>query len=271
MSTNATEIKELVVEKQGIVLKITLNRPRAFNALTRVMLKDFKKALREVGEDKTVRVVVITGSGIGFCAGADLGRFKAETEAGHPMDFRKDLEDNFHPIVKMIRALPQIVVTRINGACAGAGLAIALAGDVKYALRSAKFVAAFVKVGLVPDTGSSYFFAKALGYSRALEFFLSKGRMSAEELVPCGLVNQVFDSPESLDQGIEAFVNQIAQLPPQAVTLTKRVLQEAAQAKYFDEALNAEAAAQVFLGATADHAEGVSAFLEKRKPVFKGV
>lgn len=266
-----TSGQELLIERQDTVLKITLNRPRALNAFTRGMLKDCRKALLGASADSSLRVVIITGDGPGFCVGADLGRFREEALKGVPLDFRKDLEENFNPVVRLVKNLPQIVIARINGTCAGAGLALALGCDIRYALANTRFVGAFIKVGLIPDVGSSYFFTKAMGYSKALEFFLLKDRISASELLPFGLINQTFEAIETMDQEIDKVIARLKSLPPQALTLTKRVLRAASQADHLEAALSLEAMAQGFLGETQDHAEGVTSFLEKRNPVFKGL
>ncbi|MBI2069894.1 MAG: enoyl-CoA hydratase/isomerase family protein [Elusimicrobia bacterium] len=265
----SADSQEILIERQGVVLTITLNRPQAMNALTAGMLAALKKTLREASGDVTLKAVVLTGMGRGFCVGADLSDFKKRVDAGQMLGFRKELDDNFHPVAKMIRSMPQIVIGRINGTCAGAGLALALVCDIKFAPLGTGFVGAFAKVGLAPDTGSSYLVTHAMGYSKAMEFFLTKGRATAEDLAACGLINKAV-SPEALDQEVEAAIKELSELPAQAIVLTKRALQFASQARYFDEALAYEAAAQEYLGRTADHAEGLAAFLEKRKPVYTG-
>ncbi|MBI4064043.1 MAG: enoyl-CoA hydratase/isomerase family protein [Elusimicrobia bacterium] len=261
---------EVLIERKGSGLWITLNKPGTMNALTQDMLAGLKKALKSAAADLTLRTVVLTGRGKGFCVGADLADFNERAKAGKMLGFRSELDSNFHPVINGLRSLPQLVINRINGTCAGAGLAIGLAGDIKYAVKGTGFVGAFIKVGLAPDCGSSYLFAKALGYSKALELFLSRGKVAAEELAAFGLINRVFETSEAMDREIAELSTYVETLPPLALTLTKKTLRLAQEAPAFEAALTNEAAIQDYLGQTKDHAEGISAFLEKRKPVFTG-
>lgn len=261
---------ELLIERQGPALNITFNRPSALNALTHQMLKDVYKAILKAGSDPAIRAIVISGTGRGFCVGADLEKFQEDSKAGKVPSFREELDTYFHPVARAIRNAPQIVIGKINGTCAGAGMALALGCDLKYAVKGASIIAAFAKVGLGPDTGSSLFITQALGYSKALDFFLTNGKISAEEAEQWGLINKVCEDGAALDAAVQETINQLSELPPQAVTLTKRALMQAAQVPQFEKAINYESAIQNFLGKTQDHAEGMAAFLEKRKPVFKG-
>jgi 2-(1,2-epoxy-1,2-dihydrophenyl)acetyl-CoA isomerase len=249
-------------ERAGAVLTVTLDRPDAMNALTREVHAGLAAALAEAA-DPAIRCVVLTGAGRAFCAGQDLTELSAI--AGGVADA---LERTYHPNVRAIRALRKPVVAALNGAAAGAGLSLALACDVRVASDAAVLVPGFVGIGLVPDAGGSWFLARALGFPRAFEWMSSNRRLSAGEALTWGLVSEVIPSGRFAVRVAELAADW-ASRPTVAVGATKRLL-EHAHAVELEDQLALEAELQQRCVETADFAEGVSAFLEKRAPRFAG-
>ncbi|MFN0154723.1 MAG: enoyl-CoA hydratase-related protein [Gaiella sp.] len=252
----------VTVTRQGAVTTLTINRPDAMNALDRGVHTALQAGLREA-EDAAVRCVVITGAGRAFCAGQDLNEVE---DAERPLG--ELLEETYHPTVRSIRALRKPVLAALNGAAAGAGLSLALACDVRVASDKAVLVPGFAGIGLVPDAGGTWFLERLLGYGRAFEWMCSNRRLSAEEALAWGLVSEVVPA-----DGFEARVREVAEawaaMPTGAVAGTKALL-AGAHAHSLEEQLAAEAEEQTVAAASADFAEGVAAFLEKRPPRFSG-
>jgi 2-(1,2-epoxy-1,2-dihydrophenyl)acetyl-CoA isomerase len=246
----------------GGVATITLNRPDTLNALNTTMRRELREALKAASRDDDVRAVVITGEGRGFCAGADLRGGAGERE------FRRVLTDEYHPLVEAIRRLPKPVVASVNGVAAGAGVSLALAADLVLAADDARFVAAFGRVGLLPDSGLTRTLVRALGRHRATQLLLSGEPLSAADARAAGLLAGVVPSAE-LSQATVTLARQLADGPTAAIGLTKRAI-NIAEDSSLDEGLAAEAALQELAGRTADHAEGLAAFAEKREPRFTG-
>ena len=253
---------EVEVARDDGVMTVTLNRPDVLNALNMDMLGQLRQALREA-RDSDVRAVVLTGAGRGFCVGQDLTEFR--DEAG---DIGALLRSHYHPTVLAVRRLEKPVLAAVNGPAAGAGLSLALACDLRIASDQATFVPAFVNVGLVPDSGGSYFAHHLLGYARALEWLGSGKRLTAAEAHAWGLVSEVVPAGE-LSSRAAARAAALAAMPTAAVGMTKRLLVHAATAT-LEEQLEREAQLQAAATRTADFAEGVAAFLEKREPRFSG-
>jgi 2-(1,2-epoxy-1,2-dihydrophenyl)acetyl-CoA isomerase len=246
----------------GSVLTITLNRPDAYNAFTTSMHGALRAALDEaVGKD--VRAVVITGAGKGFCAGQDLGEF---TELDR--DVGEHLEATYHRNVRAIRALEKPVIAAVNGAAAGAGLSLACACDYRLAADNAAFVPGFIGIGLVPDSGGSYFIARLLGPSRAFAWMTTNRRLTAAEAHAWGLVDEVVPA-DGLSARAGELAAAYAAAPTRGIGMTKRLFDHA-QGATLDEQLALEAELQTEAAKTADFAEGVKAFLEKRPPSFTG-
>jgi 2-(1,2-epoxy-1,2-dihydrophenyl)acetyl-CoA isomerase len=255
-------VPEVEVSRDGAVQTITLNRPDVLNAFNGAMHKAFAEALREARSDE-VRAVVVTGAGRGFCVGQDLTEFR---EA--PGDIGERLRGNYHPNILAIRALEKPVIAAVNGAAAGAGLSLACACDLRLAGDSATFVPAFVNIGLVPDSGGTFFVRRLLGYARAFEWLASGRRLSAAEAHAWGLVSEVVETDALLGRAAE-LAAELAAMPTRAIGMTKRLLDHAETAT-LDAQLEREAQLQSAATQSEDFREGVAAFLEKRPPRFAG-
>ena len=263
MAEVVTETESPVLTgRDGAVLTITLNRPDKLNALNGAVHAGLAAALKEARSDD-VRAVVITGAGRGFCVGQDLTEFRDA-----PGDISDRLRTTYHPNVLAIRALEKPVIASVNGAAAGAGLSLACACDLRIAAESATFVPAFINIGLVPDSGGSFFIHRLLGYSRAFEWMASGRRLSAGRAHAWGLVHEVVEDEELPARAAEVAAT-FAALPTRGVGMTKRLFDGAA-ANTLEEQLELEAQLQSAATKTEDFREGVAAFLEKRDPSFKG-
>ncbi|MDX6517874.1 MAG: 2-(1,2-epoxy,2-dihydrophenyl)acetyl-CoA isomerase [Gaiellaceae bacterium] len=253
---------EVEVRRDGAVQTIVLNRPDVLNALTTDMHKALAGALKEARGDD-VRAVVITGAGRGFCVGQDLNEFRDATG-----DIAERLRASYHPNVLAIRALEKPVVAAVNGAAAGAGLSLACACDIRIASDSASFVPAFVNIGLVPDSGGTFFITRLLGPARAFEWMTSGRPLTAAEAHAWGLVSEVVEA-DALESHVAEFVARLAAMPTRAIGMSKRLFDRAAQSSLEDQ-LELEAQLQSAATKTNDFREGVNAFLEKRKTEFTG-
>ena len=253
---------EVETSRDGAVLTITLNRPDVLNAFNAAMHRALGAALRDA-RDASVRAVVITGAGRGFCVGQDLTEFR---EA--PGDIGSRLRENYHPNIRAIRALEKPVIAAVNGAAAGAGMSFACACDLRIAADSASFVPAFINIGLIPDSGGSYFVTRILGVSRAFEWLASGRKLTAAEAHAWGLVSEGVEA-EALTRRAAELAAQLASLPTRAIAMTKRLLDHAVTASLEDQ-LEREAQLQTAATKTEDFREGVAAFLEKRPAQFRG-
>jgi 2-(1,2-epoxy-1,2-dihydrophenyl)acetyl-CoA isomerase len=253
---------EVETSRDGGVLTVTLNRPEVLNAFNAAMHQALAAALDE-GADSSVRAVVLTGAGRGFCVGQDLTEFREA--AG---DIGSRLRDTYHPNILAIRGLEKPVIAAVNGVAAGAGLSFACACDIRIASDSASFVPAFINVGLVPDSGGTYFIAELLGYARAFEWMTSGRKLSAAEAHGWGLVSEVVEADRLATRASE-LAAQYAALPTCGVGMTKRLFAEAARNR-LEQQLELEAELQTAATQTNDFREGVAAFLEKREPHFSG-
>jgi 2-(1,2-epoxy-1,2-dihydrophenyl)acetyl-CoA isomerase len=253
---------EVETSRDGAVLTITLNRPDVLNAFNTDMHRALAAALKEA-RDPAVRAVVLTGAGRGFCVGQDLTEFR---EA--PGDIGSRLRDNYHPSIRALRALEKPVIASVNGAAAGAGMSIACACDLRIAADSASFIPAFINIGLIPDSGGSYFVTRILGAARAFEWLASGKKLTAAEAHAWGLVSEVVES-DALPGRAAELAAQLADMPTRGIGMTKRLLDNAADAT-LEEQLEREAQLQTAATQTEDFREGVAAFLEKRPPHFRG-
>jgi len=249
------------VTREGAVQTITLNRPDVMNAFNRALHAGLRDALKEA-RDPEVRAVVITGAGRGFCAGQDL------TEFGEVPNIDDSLRATYHPNVLAIRALEKPVIAAVNGACAGAGLSLACACDVRIAADSAVFVPGFIGIGLVPDSGGTYFIHRILGAPRAFEWMVSNRRLTAAEAHAWGIVSEVIEA-DAFAQRTAEIAAAYAAMPTRAVAMTKRLFDHADHAT-LDDQLEMEAQLQQAATQSADFREGVAAFVEKRPASFSG-
>ena len=252
---------EVEVGRDGDVQTITLNRQDKLNAFTPTVHEELHAALEEA-RDPGVRAVVITGAGRGFSAGQDLGAFG---EAG---DVGAMLRATYHVNVLAIRSLEKPVIAAVNGVCAGAGLSLACACDIRLASDAAFFVPGFVGIGLIPDSGGTFFLQRLLGTARAFEWMTSNRRLTAAEAHAWGLVSEVIEA-DSFAERVSAHAAELAAAPTRAIALTKRLYDEAATST-LEEQLEREAEAQAEAVRTTDFREGVAAFREKREARFSG-
>jgi 2-(1,2-epoxy-1,2-dihydrophenyl)acetyl-CoA isomerase len=252
---------EVEVSRDGAVQTITLNRPDKLNAFTRALHGELQQAL-ETARDPGVRAVVITGAGRGFSAGQDLTSFG---EAG---DVAAMLRATYHINVRAIRSLEKPVIAAVNGVCAGAGLSLACACDLRLASDAAFFVPGFIGIGLIPDSGGTYFLQRLLGTARAFEWMTSNRRLTAAEAHAWGLVSEVVEADAFAGRVAERAA-ELAAGPTRGIALTKRLYDEAATAT-LEEQLEREAEAQAEASQTEDFREGVAAFGEKREARFSG-
>jgi 2-(1,2-epoxy-1,2-dihydrophenyl)acetyl-CoA isomerase len=250
------------VEVADGVATIILARPDVRNALNATMRQELIAAFKALGRDESARAVVLTGEGPGFCSGADLRGGTGE------LAFRRVLTAEYNPLMRAIRNLPKPVIAAVNGVAAGAGVSLALACDLVYAAEEARFIQAFVKIGLVPDSGSTRTLVRALGRHRAAQLMFTGEPLSAGEAYAAGLINGVVPAAELVGRTRE-LATRLAAAPTLAIGYAKRLINRA-EDMTLDETLELEAALQELAGRTQDHAEGVAAFAEKREPRFVG-
>jgi 2-(1,2-epoxy-1,2-dihydrophenyl)acetyl-CoA isomerase len=253
------------------VCTITLNRPAALNALEITLLTQLKVALENAAADNAIRAVIITGAGRGFCAGADLAA--AMPKQGGNIDdaaiaIGNGLRSTYHPIITCIRNMEKPVITAVNGPAAGAGMSLAISGDIVLASQSATFLQAFAKIGLIPDAGSTYFLPRAVGQIRARAMAMLAEPMSASDALSAGLVWKIYADEDLLPQA-KKLAAKMAAMPTKAYALMKHALNQSHDNDLAAQ-LELEATLQSEAGKTHDFYEGVSAFLQKRAPQFKG-
>ncbi|MGZ3898733.1 MAG: enoyl-CoA hydratase-related protein [Bacteroidia bacterium] len=248
----------------GNVLVLTLNRPDKFNSFNREMALEFIDLLSKAETDKNVRAILITGMGKAFCAGQDL----AEAIDPNGPGIKRIVDEHYNPIILKIRNIEKPVIAAVNGVAAGAGANIALACDIVFAGKSASFIQAFSKIGLIPDSGGTFTLPRLIGFNMASALMITGDKVTADEAVQYGMVYKMFDDNDLMSH---AMVNahHVAALPTRAIGLTKRLLNQSYNNTLLQQ-LNAECDVQVQSANTFDYKEGVSAFLEKRKPEFRG-
>ncbi len=251
----------------GGVARLTLNRPERLNSFTARMHEQLRDALATVAADPQVRVLVISGAGRGFCAGQDLGD-RAVAPGSAPADLGESLERNYKPLILALRGLRVPVVCAVNGVAAGAGVSLALACDLVIAARSASFVQAFARIGLIPDSGGTWFLPRLVGQARALGLAMLAEKLPAAQAAEWGLIWRCVDD-EDFAAEVEALAGRLAAAPPLALRAIRQALAESWD-RTLEQQLDAERDMQRELGFTADYAEGVAAFGAKREPRFTG-
>jgi 2-(1,2-epoxy-1,2-dihydrophenyl)acetyl-CoA isomerase len=258
----------ILVEKKDQITRITLNRPAALNSFNDKMGEEFYASLKEAEKDDDTRCLVITGAGRAFSAGEDVSGLKERTGGDSHPSLGDHLRKKYHPMILRIRSIEKPVIARINGIAAGSGASIALACDIRIASEEAGLKQAFIGVGLVPDSGSSYFLTRTIGLGRALELIMTGRTVGAQEAENLGLVNRAVPAAE-LDKVVNDVAEKLAKGPTKALGLSKRVVNQVSRLE-LPEALEYEAQNQDIAGKTQDHIEAVRAFLEKRQPKFSG-
>ena len=255
---------ELIITHSNGVCTIKLNRPEVFNSFNRSMALALQKALDDCERDAGVRTIVITGEGKAFCAGQDLG------EAIDPEgpDLTTIVEEHYNPIILRIRNIEKPVIAAVNGVAAGAGANIALACDITIAKKSASFIQAFSKIGLIPDSGGTFFLPRIIGMQKALALMFTGDKVTADQAEQMNMIYRSVEDEQFQDE-VNSFAETLAAMPTRGLGLTKKAVNES-----FTNGLAVQLAVegelQTEAGETHDFREGVNAFLEKRKPVFKG-
>lgn len=251
---------------QGVAL-LTLNRPDNLNSFNAEMHQAMRAALSQIRKDASVRALVITGSGRGFCAGQDLGDRNVAASDTAP-DLGESIEKRYNPMLRTLRDLPLPVICAVNGVAAGAGANIALACDITLAARSASFIQAFCKIGLIPDSGGTWTLPRLVGSARARAMALLGDKISAEQAESWGMIWRCVDNEQLMEEAMK-LARHLATQPTKGLALIKRALNASAN-NTFDEQLDLERDLQRLAGRTEDYREGVAAFMEKRQPSFKG-
>ncbi len=252
-------------EIRDSIATIVLNRADKYNSFCREMALDMQHALDQAAADTTVRCVYITGSGKAFCAGQDL----AEAIEENGIELSQIVEEHYNPIIRKMREIPKPVICAVNGVAAGAGANIALAADIVVATASASFIQAFSKIGLIPDSGGTFFLPRLIGFQKATALMMLGGKVMAEEAEKLGMIYQFF-ADENFAGESWKLAQTLAAMPTKGLALTKQLLNASAD-NNLTQQLKLEGEIQVLASQTFDYNEGVTAFLEKRKPNFKGV
>ena len=254
----------ILFEKIDAVGKITLNRPEKYNSFVREMALSFQNTLANCESDNSIRCILITGAGKAFCAGQDL---KEAIDPQGP-EIEQIVREHYNPIIKRIREIEKPVIAAVNGVAAGAGANLALACDIVTATQSAKFIQAFSKIGLIPDSGGTYFLPRLIGLPKATAFMMTGEPVSAEKAEVLGMIYAVYEDAEFEPKSLE-LARSIAAMPTKGLGYTKRLLNQSFNNSLEDQ-LDLEAATQSLSAHADDHKEGIQAFLEKRTPKFTG-
>lgn len=261
---------ELVkLDIQDDIALVTLNDPDVLNAISLKMLEEMKQAITEAGDpDNNVRCLVITGAGRGFCAGANLTAPRPAADSGEVPLAGQGLDETYNPLLLMLKNFQAPIITAVNGPAAGVGMSVALMGDMVLASRSAYFLQAFRRIGLIPDGGSTYILPRMIGQARAMELSLLGERLPAEKALEWGLINRVYDDDQLMPEAMK-MARELASGPTLSLSLIRRAYWASSDNTY-EEQLHLEAVLQAEAGASEDAREGAEAFRQKRPPRFKG-
>jgi 2-(1,2-epoxy-1,2-dihydrophenyl)acetyl-CoA isomerase len=258
-------MNSILLKIENQIAFITLNRPEVFNSFNREMALLLQKTLDDCNTNANVRAIVITGSGKAFCAGQDIGEItNPELNPG----FRKILDDHYNPIIKKIRGIEKPIIGAINGVAAGAGANIALACDIVLASENASFIQAFSKIGLIPDSAGTFFLPRLIGIQKATALMMLGDKVSAQEAESLGMIYKSFPS-DTFEAEVLKMATTLSNMPTKALGLTKRLMNNSLT-NNLEQQLQLESDLQIEASSSNDYREGVSAFVEKRKPVFKG-
>lgn len=255
----------ILLKIENKIAFITLNRPDVFNSFNREMALSLQQVIENCKDDTNVRAIVITGNGKAFCAGQDL---KEVTDTDLNPGFRKILEEHYNPIIQKIRTIEKPIIAAVNGVAAGAGANIALACDIVLASENASFIQAFSKIGLIPDSAGTFFLPRLIGFQKASALMMLGDKVSAVEAEKLGMIYKVF-APENFLEEVNKLAETLAEMPTKAIGLTKRLLNQSMK-NNLDQQLALESDLQIEASSSNDYREGVSAFVEKRKPQFNG-
>jgi 2-(1,2-epoxy-1,2-dihydrophenyl)acetyl-CoA isomerase len=256
--------ENILSEKKNGIAKIVLNRPDKLNAFNRSMAQGLQQHLKDANEDEIIRCILLTGSGRAFSSGQDLGEFPG----GELPDFEKVIEEYYNPVIRLLRSVRKPVLCAVNGIAAGAGANIALSCDIVIAAASASFVQAFSKIGLIPDCGGTYFLPRLVGLQKASAFMMLGDKISAAEAERMGMIYKYFEDGVFEESALQ-IAGTLARLPTEALMLTRTALMQS-PTNTLDQQLDLEKKLQDRAGHTDDFKEGITAFFEKRLPLFKG-
>ena len=257
-------MSSILIHTENGVTYITLNRPEKYNSFNREMALALQSALKDCAANNDVRCIYLTGAGTGFCSGQDLGEVPDATQ----IDFEKFVSQHYNPIILAIRNLDKPVVAAVNGVAAGAGANVALACDIVLAAESASFIQAFSKIGLIPDSGGTFFLPRLIGLQRAAALMMTADKVIAADAVQMGMIYKCFADAD-FEKESKNIAMHLAQMPTKGIALTKKLLNQSFSNSLNDQ-LHYEMQLQVEAGNSYDFKEGVNAFMQKRKPEFKG-